>query len=71
MLPLPITYRKERPHKFFTDLNLTVASMEVLEVDVYENVFRVNAEVRNITIQSISIHLDAGLLKLHFYRTVI
>ncbi|XP_037775248.1 uncharacterized protein LOC119572299 isoform X2 [Penaeus monodon] len=44
MLPLPITYRKERPHKFFTDLNLTVASMEVLEVDVYENVFRVNAE---------------------------
>ncbi|ROT61595.1 putative glycine receptor subunit alpha-2 [Penaeus vannamei] len=46
LLPLPATYRKERPHKFFTDLNLTVAAMDVLEVDVYENVIRVNTEFR-------------------------
>ncbi|XP_037775243.1 uncharacterized protein LOC119572296 [Penaeus monodon] len=40
LLPLPDTYQRRRPHQFFTDLNLTLSLMEVLEVDVYGSILK-------------------------------
>ncbi|XP_047476773.1 uncharacterized protein LOC125030639 [Penaeus chinensis] len=46
LLPLPDTYQRRRPHQFFTDLNLTLSLMEVLEVDVYGSIWKAKMKLR-------------------------
>lgn len=48
LMPLPRTYQRERPHRELTELNVTVTQLDVIEVDVDNNLWKVKIEVGSV-----------------------